>query len=217
MRLTLPEASTSLSSSKLRTSISIFKFLLLSFRYLLALSIACDIPPAKSIWLSLSSIISYKPILWLQPPPISTASFSSIRSPGVVLRVSSIRVRVPSSSFTYSRVRVAIPLIRCIMLSIRRSVCSNDRTLPTTSKAMSLGFTSSPSCIYCVMRSSLSNISNTFLATSMPAIMPVSLTISLERPMASAGIQQSVVWSPSPISSANQCFISCSSIFCRSY
>ena len=61
--------------------------------------------------------------------------FSSSRNPGVVLRAS-VHVCVLSSNFTYSAVRVAMPLIRCIMLSISRSVCS-DCMRPSTTNAMS--------------------------------------------------------------------------------
>ena len=58
----------------------------------------------------------------LHPPPIFTAIFSIIRIPGVVLRVSRTRVLVPSNFFTYLWVIVAMPLIRCMMFSIKRSV-----------------------------------------------------------------------------------------------
>ena len=51
-----------------------------------------------------------------------TLYFSSTRRPGVVLRVSSTRVCNPESSFTYLRVVVATPLMRCITLSIKRSI-----------------------------------------------------------------------------------------------
>ena len=34
-----------------------------------------------------------------------------------------------------------MPLMRCMMLSIRRSVCSSERTLPVTMKATSPGLT----------------------------------------------------------------------------
>ena len=46
--------------------------------------------PAR--WLSLTRTASESPPRWLWPPPARTAAFSRARSPGVVLRVSSIRV-----------------------------------------------------------------------------------------------------------------------------
>ncbi len=45
-------------------------------------------PPASVAWFSLTRIASSRPPRWLTPPPMRTASFSSARSPGVVLRVS---------------------------------------------------------------------------------------------------------------------------------
>ncbi len=64
---------------------------------------------------------------WFVPPPAFTAILSNIRNPGAVLRVSSRRVRVPASSFTYFAVSVAMPDIRCRMLRDRRSPSSRQR------------------------------------------------------------------------------------------
>ena len=119
---------------------------------------AASIPPAKSTWLSFSKIISNNPIRWLTPPPILTASFSTIRRPGVVLRVSNTRVFVPSRALTYLRVVVAIPLMRCMTLSIKRSVCNKDCTFPSTTKAISPFFTSAPSWMNVVIFRSGSNV-----------------------------------------------------------
>ena len=52
--------------------------------------------------------MSNRPMRWFTPPPIRTASFSRIRIPGVVLRVSNTWVRVPSNALTYLRVVVAV-------------------------------------------------------------------------------------------------------------
>ena len=169
------------------------------------------IPPAKSTWLSLSSIMSKRPILWFIPPPIFTACFSSIRIPGVVLRVSSTCVFVPFSFSTYLCVIVAMPLILCMMLSMSRSVCSSERTFPVTTIAMSPFFTSAPSPINTSTFMVLSNLSNTFFATSTPASMPSSLMRRCDLPIASSGMQHSVVWSPSPMSSAKARSMSLSS------
>ena len=122
IRSTPPRSRTCCSSSKLRTSISIFRSLPFSLQYSLARVMALSIPPAKSTWLSFRRIMSNKPIRWFTPPPIFTAIFSRMRIPGVVLRVSSTRVFVPSNTFAYLRVMVAMPLIRCITFNIRRSV-----------------------------------------------------------------------------------------------
>ena len=50
-------------------------------------SIAWRTPPATATWLSLMSTASSSPKRWLLPPPARIACFSSIRRPGVVLRV----------------------------------------------------------------------------------------------------------------------------------
>ena len=47
--------------------------------------------PAAAMWFSLIRKASKRPIRWLVPPPAATAAFSSLRRPGVVLRVSRIR------------------------------------------------------------------------------------------------------------------------------
>ena len=119
---------------------------------------------------------------------------------------------VPSSSFTYSAVRVATPLIRCIMLSIKRSVCKSDCIFPSTTNATSPTLTLSPSCKNCVIFNSESNVAKMRFATSTPAKIPFSLIISCDFPIAVSGMQESVVWSPSPISSANQSFMSSSKL-----
>ena len=51
--------------------------------------------PARSAWLSLTMTSSKSPTRWFSPPPQRTAYFSKARSPGVVLRVSRTRARVP--------------------------------------------------------------------------------------------------------------------------
>ncbi len=90
-----------------------------------------------------------------------------------------------------------------MMFSIRRSVCSRERTRPVTIMAMSPFFTRVPSCMSTSTCMSGSKRRNTSLATSTPARMPSSLMSRWLLPIASSGIQHKVVWSPSPISSAN--------------
>ncbi len=98
-----------------------------------------------------------------------------------------------------------------MMLSIRRSVCRRERTLPVTIIATSPFFTLEPSPINTSTCMVGSKRANTFLATSTPASIPSSLISNLLFPIASSGIQQRVVWSPSPISSAKERSISLSS------
>ena len=50
----------------------------------------CAMLPAAAMWLSLIRKASKRPMRWLVPPPAATAAFSSLRRPGVVLRVSRI-------------------------------------------------------------------------------------------------------------------------------
>ena len=66
----------------------------------------------KCMWLSLISIASLRPKRWLAPPPRRTASFSRVRSKGVVLRVHTIRAWVPAIASASARVAVATPDIR---------------------------------------------------------------------------------------------------------
>lgn len=77
----------SLTWSKFSTSTSIFFTKGLS---LLTFSTASLIPPAASMWLSLSIIPSDKLYLWLYPPPRVTAYFSKTLMLGVVFLVSRI-------------------------------------------------------------------------------------------------------------------------------
>ncbi len=68
---------------------------------------------------------------------------------------------------------------------------------------MSPFLTSVPSLSITVIFIVGSTLCSTFSAMSTPASIPSSFIMSRERPMASAGIVESVVWSPSPRSSAN--------------
>ena len=64
---------------------------------------ASPTPPAIAAWFSLMRIASKSPTRWLVPPPATTAAFSSSRSPGVVLRVSRTRARVPATARDVAR------------------------------------------------------------------------------------------------------------------
>ena len=57
--------------------------------------IAACTPPADAMWLFLIMTMSYSPMRWFTPPPISTAHLSSTRSPGAVFRVSRMRAGCP--------------------------------------------------------------------------------------------------------------------------
>ena len=61
------------------------------------------------MWFSLIRIASYSPARWFVAPPAATAAFSSARSPGVVLRVSSTRAPVPCTSRAARADSVATP------------------------------------------------------------------------------------------------------------
>ena len=82
---------------------------------------ASEMPPAKSIWLSLIIIISYNANRWFTPPPIFTAHFSRALIPGVVFLVSKILVLVPCSKSTKKAVLVAMALMRCMAFNTKRS------------------------------------------------------------------------------------------------
>ena len=61
------------------------------------------------MWFSSIRIASYSPARWLLAPPAATAAFSSARSPGVVLRVSSTLAPVPCTSSAARAAIVATP------------------------------------------------------------------------------------------------------------
>src|SRR5271170_3833277 len=92
-----------------------------------ASSSAGPTPPAIAMWLSLISIASSSPKRWLAPPPDRTASFSKVRSPGVVLRVHTILALKPVIASANARVAVATPDIRLKRLSAVRSAASTGR------------------------------------------------------------------------------------------
>ena len=54
--------------------------------------------PAAAMWLSLIRTCSPRELRWLRQPPQRTAYFSSARNPGVVLRVSTMRIPGPGLS-----------------------------------------------------------------------------------------------------------------------
>ena len=79
------------------------------------------------------------------PPPQRTAYFSSERRPGVVLRVSAMRVVVPATASTTARVLVAMPLRWPRMLRQVRSPVRIARLEPSSVASVAPAATRSPS------------------------------------------------------------------------
>ena len=73
--------------------------------------------PGEVIVLDQNRVVEAESVI--APPPHRTAYFSRKRQPGVVLRVSKIAARVPSTAATYRAVKVAIPLNRCKKVECR--------------------------------------------------------------------------------------------------
>ena len=71
----------------------------------------------------------------------------------MVLRVSAMRVGEPAgSASTKRRVRVAVPLRRCVRLRAVRSAASSERALPSTRQSTAPRSTSVPSATSCSTR-----------------------------------------------------------------
>src|SRR6266700_1127053 len=132
------------------------------------------IPPATAMWLSLISMASSRPKRWLKPPPQRTAYFSSARSPGVVLRVQQMRVRVPAMRRTNSWVAVATPERWPRKLSATRSAASTVRAGPATVISAVLAATSAPSRALAAISVAGESFRNTASTSGSPAITPAS-------------------------------------------
>ena len=147
-------------------------------------------------------IPSYRPVRWFVPPPQRTAYFSSARRPGVVLRVSRMRVGVPSVSSAKRRVSEAIPHRRPTRLSATRSPVSTARAGPsTTASTAGTSETAAPSSSLCSSATVGSSAWKTAAATGTPQTTPGSSRSSSAWQRASAGTSASVVASPAPTSS----------------
>ena len=92
---------------------------------------AAPTPPAIRAWFSFTRIASWRPARWETPPPASTAAFSSSRRPGVVLRVSRIRVPVPCDRSHVARGRVATPDSRPSRFRATRSAARMPAARPS--------------------------------------------------------------------------------------
>src|SRR2546426_11506266 len=166
-----------------------------------SLSARCD---------SVTTSRSDSPLWRLTPPPTSTAYFSRKRSPGVVRRVSRIRVLVPFTALANLAVWVAIR-DRCwrkfrAVRSARRTLTAGPETRATSWPPAS----AMPSVARGSKLMLLSTSSKTRLNIGRPARTPSSLAISLPRALTFPGNRDSLVRSPSPTSSASASLISLS-------
>ena len=116
--------------------------------------------------------MSCSPIRWLTPPPAATAILSRTRRPGIVLRVSEIEARVPSTADTRPAVEVATPDIRPSRFSAVRSAVRIDRDKPSTVATAEPASTRDPLSTICSKATISSTCSKTIPATSTPAITP---------------------------------------------
>ena len=163
---------------------------------------AWAIPPAAAMWFSLIRIASNSPTRWLLAPPAATAAFSSVLSPGVVLRVSSTTVPVPSTSRTKRAASVAIPDRRPRKLSAVRSPVSSAPAKPSIESTGPPCSRQTPSCAKRSKRTSGSSSAEHASAASKPKIVPGAFCVISARARASAATVALVVTSPAPTSSA---------------
>src|SRR5690606_32849897 len=97
---------------------------------------------------------------------------------------------------------VAMPLIRCIRFSVRRSAVRMERAAPSTLPNVVPAVTASPSAAVQSTTSPASTAAKTRSATARPARTPSSLTRKTASARRSAGMVARVVTSPAPTSSA---------------
>ena len=140
---------------------------------------------------------------WLTQPPQRTAYFSSARQPGVVLRVSTIRVPVPSTAAANFRDSVATPERRWIKFSAVRSAVSSAAVGPVMRRTTPPVFTRSPSCAISVTLSAGSTRANTRAATSRPHTTRSCFASIKARDVCWAGKIALLVTSPRPASSSS--------------
>src|SRR5713101_3444358 len=169
----------------------------------LARRTASPTPPAAAAWLSFTRIPSNSAPRWFPPPPARTAAFSSARIPGLVLRVSSRRVRVPRSAWAYRWVSVAMPQRRCRRFSAVRSALSNPRRRPRTRSTPAPAAAASPSPSKGASSQSASSARKTRAAAETPETISGSLATTSAVPRACGGTQASALRSPGPTSSSS--------------
>src|SRR5207245_8171396 len=168
-----------------------------------ARSVACRTEPAMRMWFSLTRIAASRPARWGVAPPISTVYFARKRSSGVVLRVSRMRARVPSTASTKRRVRVATPHVRWRKLRATRSAVRRARARPVTEPRTVPGKKRSPSRASGSQRTAGSSAWNAARATSMPATISSCFATRSPQARALSGTVTSVVRSPRPRSSSS--------------
>mmetsp|Transcript_30429 Transcript_30429/g.84851 ORF Transcript_30429/g.84851 Transcript_30429/m.84851 type:complete len:260 (-) Transcript_30429:27-806(-) len=144
MHMSAPAAQASRASARLRHSTSILELNPAASR---ARRTAPVMLPALQMWLSFSMIMCDRSMRCVLTPPTTSAYFSTMRKPGVVLRVPAtspchLAAALRSAS---SRAAVAMPLARVTMLSAVRSASRILRTGPITLATTVTGFTSAPS------------------------------------------------------------------------
>ncbi len=127
-----------------------------------------------SRWLSFTNTASDKLARWLCPPPARTAAFSSARSPGVVLRVSSTRVAgfAACTTSTNLLVNVATPDRWHKKFSMVRSAVNTERKEPSTVATTVPGPTALPSGTTQRTASEGSTSAQVRLAQAEPASTP---------------------------------------------
>ena len=103
-------------------------------------------PAAAHTWLSFSMIMEDRSYRWPAQPPTRSAYFSTIRKPGVVLRVPATSPCQLLRCFisTMRQHADAIPLARDIRLSAMRSPSSMSFTFPLISATVHIGSNKSP-------------------------------------------------------------------------
>src|SRR5690606_11183725 len=132
-----------------------------------------------------------------------TAYFCARRSPGRVLRVSTIFARVPATASTKRRVTVAVPDSNCRKLSAVRSAVSSTRARAMISHSSCPALTVSPSftcqCTTAAGLSAAKAASN----QAVPQITASSRVMTRPRASVSGAIRRAVR-SPVPMSSASE-------------
>mmetsp|Transcript_1337 Transcript_1337/g.4004 ORF Transcript_1337/g.4004 Transcript_1337/m.4004 type:complete len:241 (-) Transcript_1337:202-924(-) len=135
--MSAPAAAASRPSFRSRASTSIFA---VKPAAVLATSTAFVIEPACHTWLSLSMTIWERSSLWVAAPPTSRAYFSTMRKPGVVLRVPATWPAQPSASAAARAWRAAdaTPEARASAFKAVRSPSNKRRAGPLTVATLTL-------------------------------------------------------------------------------
>ncbi len=139
---------------------------------------------------------SSRPKRWFTPPPQRTAYFSRARRPGVVLRVSVMRARVPRTAWTYSAVRLATPDRWPSRFSATRSAARMARAFPRALASTVPGWTRSPSLAVASKVAEGSIAAMASRAHARPETTPVLRAAKLTLSSASGSTHARLVMSP---------------------